>query len=81
VISELRIKQLRADLAHAVANIAEIPSVAASHTLRDAPEESSAVGGSQTDTASHELTVLPVVIESSERTGDSVEVREIAVTI
>jgi hypothetical protein len=39
VISELRIEDLRGDLADTVANIAEILSVEASHTLRDACEE------------------------------------------
>lgn len=81
MISELRIEDLRGDLADTVANIAEILSVEASHTLRDACEESGAVGDSQTKTARHELTVLLVVVELSELPGNSVEVREIAVTI
>jgi hypothetical protein len=39
VISELRVEDLSGDLTDAVANIAEIFSVEASYSLRDAGEE------------------------------------------
>ena len=80
MVSELRVEDLRGDLTDAVTNIAEILSVEASHTLRDAREESSSIGDSEAETARHELTILLVVIELSELTSNSVEVREIAVT-
>jgi hypothetical protein len=80
VVSELRVEDLRGDLADAVTNIVEILSVEASHTLRDAGEESGSIGNSEAKSARHKLTVLLVVIELSELTSNSVEVREIAVT-
>lgn len=79
--SELRVEDLRGDLTDAVTNIAEVLSVEASHTLGDAAEERGAVGDSQAESARHELTVLLVVVELSELTGNSVQVREIAVAI
>jgi hypothetical protein len=81
VVSELSVEDLRGDLTDAVTNIAEILSVEASHTLRDAREESSSIRDSEAETARHELTVLLVVIELSELTKNSREVREFAVTI
>jgi hypothetical protein len=81
VVSELRVEDLRGDLTDAVTNIAEILSVEASHTLRDAREESRSIGDSEAETARHELTILLVVIELSELTKNSREVREFAVTI
>lgn len=81
VVSELRVEDLGGDLTDAVANIAEVLSVEASHTLRDATEESCAVWDSQAESARHKLTVLLVVVELSELTSNSVEVREVAVTI
>ena len=81
MVSELRVEDLRGDLTDAVTNIAEILSVEASHTLRDAREESRSIGDSEAETARHELTILLVVIELSELTKNSREVREFAVTI
>ena len=81
MVSELSVEDLRGDLTDAVTNIAEILSVEASHTLRDAREESRSIGDSEAETARHELTILLVVIELSELSGNSVEVREIAETI
>ena len=81
MVSELRVEDLRGDLTDAVTNIIEVLSIEASHTFWDASEESSSIGDSETESARHELTVLLIVIELSELTGNSVEVREIAVTI
>ena len=81
MVSELSVEDLRGDLTDAVTNIAEILSIEASHTLRDAREESRSIGDSETESARHELTILLVVIELSELTSNSGEVREFAVTI
>lgn len=81
MVSELSVEDLRGDLTDAVSNIAEILSVEASHALRDAREENRSIGDSETESARHELTILLVVIELSELTSNSSEVREFAVTI
>jgi hypothetical protein len=81
VVSELRVEDLRGDLTDAVTNIVEILSIESSHTFRDAREEASSIGDSEAESARQELSVLLVIIELSELTSNSVEVREIAVTI
>jgi hypothetical protein len=81
MVSELRVEDLREHLPDAVSNITEILSIEASHTFWDARGELRSIGDCQTECARHELTVLLIVIELSELSGNSVEVREIAETI
>jgi len=80
-LSELSVEDLRGHLAGAFTNIFVGLSVISSYTLRDAVEESAAVRDSETGCASTELTVLLVVVELGELSNDSVEMREVAVSI
>jgi hypothetical protein len=79
--SELSIEDLRGYLACAFTNICVVLSVGSSDTLRDAVEKSAAVRESETGCASTELTVLLIVVELGELSNDSVEMREVAVSI
>lgn len=79
--SELRVEDLSDHLTDAVTNIIEVLAIETSYALRDAGGKSRAIGDSQAESARHELTVLLVVVELSELTGYSVEVREVAVAI
>jgi hypothetical protein len=79
--SELRVKDLREHLSGAFTNIGEVLSVRSSDTFAYAFGESAAVRESKTESAGTKLTVLLVIVELSELSNDSVEVREVAVSI
>jgi len=76
--SELRVEDLRGDLTDAVTNITEVFAVDASESLSDTVHEIGAIGDSQTESARCELSILLVVVELSELTGNSVKMREVA---
>ena len=79
--SELRVKDLREHLSGAFTNIGEVLPVHSSDTFAHAAGESAAVREGKTESAGTKLTVLLVIVELSELSNDSVEVREVAVSI
>jgi len=78
--SELRIEQLSCDLSNAFANVPEVFSFDLSNTVCDAGDKSETIGDQESKSLGTKLPVLFVIVELSELTGDSVKVREIAVT-
>ena len=77
----MRIENLREYLTDALSNVLEVSSIEARDAISDAGEQLEAVRHSQPKKSRSELSILLVVVESSQLSHYSVEVREIAITI
>lgn len=79
--SESGVQNLRGELTQALADIVEVVVVSALESLLDAGKGSPAVREESTASSGEELAVREEGGEASELSEDSVQVREVAVTI